>query len=152
MLSITIPIALPSLINVRLVSTPLANQSLYDGHSQAGPSTLPISQTAVSSTPALELSHLPAITTRIHLPPSYPLCDPPRITSIRASLPQNQHGSWLNKSALAAIQSRLNGMWEEEKSASGEAEGNGVLWRWWEWVGGGEFLVDLGMMIGDVLE
>jgi hypothetical protein len=41
-------------------------------------------------------------------------------------------------------------MWFEDKEMTGE--GSGVLWRWWEWVGGGEFLADLGAMNGDQLE
>jgi E3 ubiquitin-protein ligase RNF14 len=35
-------------------------------------------------------------------------------------------------------------MWEEEKELAGE--GSGVIWKWWEWIGNGEFLSDLSLI------
>lgn len=41
-------------------------------------------------------------------------------------------------------------MWDEERDLLGE--GAGVLWKWWEWVGSGEFMVDLGLIKDGQLE
>ena len=41
-------------------------------------------------------------------------------------------------------------MWQEEADSSGE--GSGVLWRYWEWVGSGEFLTDLDLLQIDHLK
>jgi E3 ubiquitin-protein ligase RNF14 len=42
---------------------------------------------------------------------------------------------------LTTVQERLHTFWDEEKEF-----GAGVLWRWWEWIGGGVFLEDLGLL------
>ena len=47
------------------------------------------------------------------------------------------------------IEHRLETMWTEDKAAAGE--GSGVIWRWWEWIGSGECLYDLGLLKDDVL-
>lgn len=47
------------------------------------------------------------------------------------------------------IEHRLETMWREDKELAGE--GSGVIWRWWEWIGSGECLSDLGLLKGDVL-
>jgi len=44
---------------------------------------------------------------------------------------------------------RLETMWSEDKELAGE--GSGVIWRWWEWIGSGECLLDLGLLKDDVL-
>lgn len=45
---------------------------------------------------------------------------------------------------LVRVQERLAEMWSEEKDAAGE--GSGVVWRWWEWIGSGDFLDDLKLL------
>lgn len=47
------------------------------------------------------------------------------------------------------IEHRLETMWSEDKELAGE--GSGVIWRWWEWIGSGECLTDLGLLKDDVL-
>ncbi len=51
---------------------------------------------------------------------------------------------------LKQVQDKLRDMWDEEKANAGE--GIGVLWKWWDWVGGGEFLPDLGLVEGGELQ
>jgi E3 ubiquitin-protein ligase RNF14 len=93
--------------------------------------------------PTLEIAHLPPITVRLLLPPSYPLQQPPKVLSLRANLPDGDlRHHWLEKASLARLEDRVREFWEEEKAVVGE--GAGVIWRWWEWIGAGEFLTDLG--------
>jgi len=58
--------------------------------------------------------------------------------------------NWLSKLTLTRIQEKLFHLWEEDKAVAGE--GSGVLWKWWEWVGSGEFLNDLDYMKGGELQ
>nr|XP_018267239.1 uncharacterized protein I303_01224 [Kwoniella dejecticola CBS 10117]OBR89397.1 hypothetical protein I303_01224 [Kwoniella dejecticola CBS 10117] len=107
--------------------------------------------TSAGPSASLEISHLPPLILRVLLPNTYPLQDGPRPINLRAPLPSGEKfGSWLPKTKLRSIQDKLVEMWEEEKELNGE--GIGILWRWWEWVGSGEFLNDLGMFNGSSLE
>jgi E3 ubiquitin-protein ligase RNF14 len=124
MLSLEIPITLPCPTSTDLSTSFAAGAA---------------SSSALSS---LELSHLPPIKVRVYLPPSYPLASPPTIVSIRASLP-SLPGAWLSKRVLAHVGDRLRTMWQEDQEVMGE--GSGVVWRWWEWVGSGDFLSDFGL-------
>lgn len=105
-----------------------------------------LSQPSSSSTvPSLELSHLPSLSLRLVLPPAYPLCVPPKVVSLRAPLQQDaSSGNWLSRSCLRSISDKLGKMWEEDKESIGE--GSGVIWKWWEWVGNGDFLIDLNLI------
>ena len=94
----------------------------------------------------LTLTHLPALSFRIALPPSYPLHQPPMIVSTRAALEGG--GSWLSQKHLRRIGDRLVEVWREEHDGMGS---QGVLWRWWEWIGHGDFLVDFGLLRDSVL-
>lgn len=140
-MSLTIPITLPSQTSVHFLS-PLLHLGKHDG-----PSTSSTAHPIVH--PELSISHLPAITARIVLPDAYPLELPAKVLSLRAGLSAEERSNWLPRSALQAVQDKLRAMWAEEKESMGE--GAGVLWRWWEWVGTGEFLVDLGLMDGSDL-
>ncbi|WWC86300.1 uncharacterized protein L201_001173 [Kwoniella dendrophila CBS 6074] len=122
--------------------------------------TLPITlatthqvQLDTSSGPSvsLEVSHLPPLILRVLFPESYPLVEAPKPISLRAPLPSGDKlGNWLPKSTLKQVQDKLIEMWNEEKEVCGE--GIGIIWKWWEWVGTGEFLSDLGMFKGSSLE
>lgn len=102
-----------------------------------------------STTSSLLLSHLPPLKVRLALPSTYPLEQPPKIISIRAPLPAST-GAWLSKRTLAQVQDKISQMWTDDKEMTGE--GSAVVWKWWEWIGSGEFLVDLGMMKNGVLQ
>ena len=124
LLSISISIALPS-------SFPTI---LKQSTSTTGSSAL---------LPTLEIAHLPPITVRLLLPPSYPLQLPPKVLSLRANLPDGDlRHHWMEKNLLGKVENRMIELWEEEKAVLGE--GAGVMWRWWEWIGVGDFLTDLG--------
>ncbi|WWD17839.1 hypothetical protein CI109_102283 [Kwoniella shandongensis] len=126
LLTLTIPIA-------------LATQTIVQLDTSSGPSA------------SLEVSHLPPITLRILLPATYPIAEPPKPITIRAPLPSGEKiGNWLPRTVLKDVQDKLNELWTEETEIGGE--GMGVLWKWWEWVGNGEFLSDLGMIKGDTVE
>ncbi|WVW82357.1 hypothetical protein I302_104364 [Kwoniella bestiolae CBS 10118] len=120
------------------------------------PITLPTShqvQLDTSSGPSasLGLSHLPALTLKILFPPAYPTIESAKVISLRAPLPSGEKlGNWLPRTKLRQVQDKLQEMWEEEKKGFGE--GVGVIWKWWEWVGNGDFLTDLGMFNGPALE
>lgn len=101
-----------------------------------------------SALTSLELLHLPPIKVRLHLPSLYPLRAPPKILSIRAPLP-SLPGAWLSKRVLAHVADRMRTMWQEEIDASGES--SGVVWKWWEWVGTGDFLSEVGVASGPIL-
>lgn len=123
--------------------------------SLSGPTTADLAPSFAATTPAsssstssLELSHLPPLKVRLALSPTYPLNCPPRVISIRAPLPASS-GAWLSKRVLAHMQDRLVRMWAEDKELAGE--GAAVVWRWWEWVGSGDFLQEIGMLQDGVL-
>lgn len=101
--------------------------------------------------PNLSIEHLPPISLTMVLPETYPLIVVPSITKIQALIPSSsgQDTLWLNRKSLNAISRKLGEMWDEEKEMSGE--GQGVLWRFWEWVGTGDFLSDLDLMRSDSL-
>ncbi|KAL7424702.1 hypothetical protein Q5752_000386 [Cryptotrichosporon argae] len=101
-----------------------------------------------SASTSLHVTHLPPLNVRLVLPPVYPLEAPPRAVSLRASLP-GQDAAWLARGVLERVTDRLARMWDEDRAGG---EGVGVLWRWWMWVGGGEFLIDLGLQKGDTIE
>ncbi|WVF70501.1 hypothetical protein IAT40_005291 [Kwoniella sp. CBS 6097] len=139
-LSLNLPIALPAPINTRLDSF-------------AGPSA------------TLEISHLPPLSLRLLLPAKYPLQEAAKPVFLRASLPNGTSGgengggggvglggagNWLPRSVLKSVTDKLSQFWDEEKEACGE--GMGVIWKWWEWVGTGEFLLELDLIKGDTLE
>lgn len=127
LLSISVPIALPASTSTILKQT-----------ASTGPSGI---------LPTLEIAHLPPITVRLLLPPSYPLQQPPKILSLRANLPDGDlRHYWLDKPSLVKVENRIKDLWEEEHAIAGE--GAGVIWRWWEWIGLGEFLTDLGYIDG----
>ncbi|KAK4688333.1 E3 ubiquitin-protein ligase RNF14, partial [Tremellales sp. Uapishka_1] len=107
----------------------------------------PISVDLVTTTPnpstSLPLSHLPSLTLRLHLPSLYPIAAPPRVVSLRAPLGTSSSCDWLSKPTLKAIKDRIGELWAEEAALGGE--GAGVIWRFWEWLEHGDFLVDLGI-------
>lgn len=84
----------------------------------------------------------------IRIPPLYPIQEPPEIISLEATV-GSEADQWLDKRYLVEIEHRLETMWTEDKETAGE--GSGVIWRWWEWIGSGECLSDLGLLKGDVL-
>jgi E3 ubiquitin-protein ligase RNF14 len=45
-------------------------------------------------------------------------------------------------------QERLGELWADEAAGG---EGVGVLWSWWEWLGSGEFLTAVGLLVDDTL-
>lgn len=47
---------------------------------------------------------------------------------------------WLDALTLRAVQDRLQKLWQREP----------VLWSWWEWVGNGDFLAELGIDLADL--
>jgi E3 ubiquitin-protein ligase RNF14 len=104
--------------------------------------------TAFSTVTPLQISHLPPITVKLLLSPFYPVYEPPTIMKIKADLGSESH-QWLNKRHLTELEGRILTMWAEDKEMTGE--GSGVIWRWWEWIGSGEFLSDLGLLQGDTL-
>lgn len=107
------------------------------------------SASSSSSEAALHLTHLPALSARIVLPPGYPLSEPPRVESLRAPLRSDGPSSaWLSKRVLANVQERLAVLWADEAAGG---QGVGVLWSWWEWVGSGQFLEDLGLLVDHTL-
>lgn len=94
-----------------------------------------------SSTSSLTLSHLPALSFCIVLPKTYPLLAPPTPISLRAPLFKgydDKVGSWLLQKDLKEMEGRLRGMWDNDKEAVDQ--GQGVLWKWWDWVVNGDFL------------
>ncbi|WWC66318.1 uncharacterized protein I206_100219 [Kwoniella pini CBS 10737] len=100
---------------------------------------------------SLQLSHLPPLVLRVLLPSVYPLEEAPRPIHLRAPIPGGEKaGNWLPKLKLRQIQNKLVEMWDEEKQLNDE--GMGIIWRWWEWVGTGDFLTDLEMYNGSSLE
>ncbi|OCF41788.1 hypothetical protein I317_04394 [Kwoniella heveanensis CBS 569] len=133
LLTLNLPIALPAPIGTKLDSF-------------AGPSA------------TLELSHLPPLSLRLVLPAAYPSQEAAKPVFLRASLPNgsasgeknNGAGNWLPRNVLRAITDKLGQYWAEEKEACGE--GVGVIWKWWEWVGTGEFLSELVMIKDNTLE
>ena len=48
---------------------------------------------------------------------------------------------WLDRISLGKLSDRIQELWEEEQAIAGE--GAGVIWRWWDWIGLGEFLTEL---------
>ncbi|KAL0252531.1 hypothetical protein I308_101923 [Cryptococcus tetragattii IND107] len=94
-----------------------------------------------SSTSSLTLSHLPALSFCIVLPKTYPLLAPPAPISLHAPLCKgydDKVGSWLLQKDLKEMEDRLRGMWDDDKEAVDQ--GQGVLWKWWDWVVNGDFL------------
>ncbi|WVQ62143.1 uncharacterized protein L199_000281 [Kwoniella botswanensis] len=123
------------------------------------PITLPIPHqiqldTSTGPSASLELSHLPSLTLKVLLPKRYPMVEPAKPISLRAGLPSGDKlGNWLPRTKLRSIQDKLSEMWEEEGEIyGGEGQGVGVIWKWWEWIGNGDFLTDLGMFNGPILE
>lgn len=105
-----------------------------------------------SSIPSLTLSHLPALSLCVALPETYPLLVPPAPISLRAPLfkgHDDKLGSWLFQNDLREIESRLRRMWDDDKEAWDQ--GQGVLWRWWDWVVNGDFLRETQRLIHDSL-
>lgn len=102
----------------------------------------------VSPVTPLKLSHLPPIKVEIRIPRLYPICEPPDIIGFEASV-GSEADQWLDKRYRVEIERRLGMMWSEDKEIAGE--GSGVIWRWWEWIGSGECLSDIGLLKGDVL-
>ena len=101
-----------------------------------------------SSVVHLSLDHLPPMSVRLLLPATYPANEPPRCLSIKSSIPDADHRTaWLDRSALSSVQRRIAQMWAEDKA--GSDEGAGVIWKWWDWIGTGEFLADLKYSQGD---
>jgi E3 ubiquitin-protein ligase RNF14 len=131
----SIPIALPSDTSIKLLP------SLSRQPHKSGESSTPIPHAK------LVLSHLPPLSVRIALPADYPLHAAAKVVSLRAVL-EDERSSWLPRSTLQAVQTKLSVMWAQEAQAGGE--GSGVLWRWWDWISTGEFLVDIGMLTGDL--
>ncbi|KAK8865969.1 hypothetical protein IAR55_001118 [Kwoniella newhampshirensis] len=126
LLTLTIPIA-------------LATQTTVQLDTSSGPSA------------SLDLSRLPPLSLRLVLPATYPLEGPPKPILLRAPLPSGEKaGNWLPWSVLKEVQDKLVDLWTEEKDSCGE--GMGVLWKWWDWVGNGDFLSDMGMLKGYTLE
>ena len=122
LLNISIPVALPA-------SLPTILKQL----SADGPSTV---------LPTLEIANLPPITVRLLLPPCYPLQQPPKVLSLRANLPDgDMRHHWLDRISLGKLSDRIQELWEGEQAIAGE--GAGVIWRWWDWIGLGEFLTEL---------
>lgn len=75
----------------------------------------------VSSEPVIEtltLSHLPPITLVLQLPPLYPLHQPPRLDSLRAS--------WLTRAQALWLDAQLRRQWEDSRAE--------VLYTWSEWL------------------
>lgn len=133
-ISMSIPISLPTEINVVLL--PSLSRSSRNGESSSS------SMVSEINYPDLKLSHLPPLSARIVLPSNYPVDSSSRVIHLEASL--GERSNWLPRSALQAVKIKLEQMWTEEKEAMGE--GAGVLWRWLDWVGSGEFLTELGML------
>ncbi|AFR97948.1 E3 ubiquitin-protein ligase RNF14 [Cryptococcus neoformans C23] len=105
-----------------------------------------------SSTPLLTLSHLPALSLCVALPDTYPLLVPPTPILLRAPLfkgHDDKLGSWLLQNDLKEIKDRLRCMWDDDKEALDQ--GQGVLWKWWDWVVNGDFLRETQRLIHDVL-
>ncbi|WVQ88175.1 hypothetical protein IAS59_001909 [Cryptococcus gattii] len=108
------------------------------------PTTISIasaSNNGESSTSSLTLSHLPALSFCIVLPKTYPLLAPPTPISLRAPLCKDYDGkvgSWLLHKDLKKMEDSLRGMWDDDKEAVDQ--GQGVLWKWWDWVVNGDFL------------
>ncbi|KAI9635251.1 uncharacterized protein MKK02DRAFT_27103 [Dioszegia hungarica] len=134
LLSMSIPIALGGNTQVKLV--PSLSRGSRNGESST--SGQPIAH------PELVLSHLPPLTMQLLLAKTYPLEAPARVVALKAGLEGDERSSWLPRAALQAVQNKLGVMWTEEKEAM--SEGSGVLWKWWDWIGTGEFLAELGMM------
>lgn len=110
------------------------------------------SNNGVSSTPLLTLSHLPALSLCVALPDTYPLLVPPTPILLRAPLfkgHDDKLGSWLLQNDLKEIKDRLRCMWDDDKEALDQ--GQGVLWKWWDWVVNGDFLRETQRLIHDVL-
>lgn len=106
--------------------------------------------TSNSILPAVRMSHLPPLEARIRFSTRYPITSPPVVLGLKSTLPGSAHPeSWLSRKSLNSIQERLASYWREERELSGE--GSGVIWKWWEWIGTGEFLSDLGLLHGDQL-
>jgi E3 ubiquitin-protein ligase RNF14 len=126
------PITLTTTAQVELDSTP----------SQASSSVVQ---------PTLKIDHLPPISLTVHLPPAYPLNTPPSISKIHALIPSpiGDETVWLSRKYLTKLSTKLGEMWIEEKEMSGE--GQGVLWKFWDWVGSGDFLYEVGLLSDGVL-
>lgn len=133
---LSIPIALPAPVSAAIAPASYSARHDYAVH--------PAASSSGASLPSLQLTHLPPLTCRLVFPPLYPLTEAPRV-SVRANLPHGTKCSWLSAKVVKSLETRLSSMWEEEREALG-GEGAGVVWRWWEWVGTGEFLSELGMM------
>jgi E3 ubiquitin-protein ligase RNF14 len=104
--------------------------------------------TAFSTITPLNLSHLPPLKVELLLSPLYPIHEPPKVLRLDAPLGVESH-QWLNKRCKMEIDQRITAMWSEDREAAGE--GSGVIWRWWEWIGSGECLSDLGLLQGETL-
>ncbi|WVN85387.1 uncharacterized protein L203_100532 [Cryptococcus depauperatus CBS 7841] len=98
------------------------------------------------SAPLPAVTHLPPLTLRLHLPPLYPLKSPPHVIILKAPLAgyPYENESWLPEQLLKKLGCRPAEMWEEERQSVGE--GQGVVWKWWEWITNGEFLSDEGLV------
>ncbi|KAI0995022.1 hypothetical protein K3495_g13158, partial [Podosphaera aphanis] len=130
-LDVEIPITLPGLVTTELSYSFAADTA-----------------TAFSTVTPLKLCHLPPLKVRLVLSHLYPILEPPTIISLGAPLGVESH-QWLSKRSRIQIEQRIVDMWSEDREAAGE--GSGVIWRWWEWIGSGEFLSDLGLLQGDTL-
>ncbi|KAF9259076.1 RWD-domain-containing protein [Marasmius fiardii PR-910] len=88
---------------------------------------------------SLSLSTLPPLLLHIVLPPTYPTRTAPSLLSIRAT------HLWLQADQVVQLQQRLVDMWSE-------AEGQGVLYTWIEYLHSGEFLDHLRLIRGESIQ
>ncbi|KAF9259080.1 hypothetical protein L218DRAFT_934086 [Marasmius fiardii PR-910] len=88
---------------------------------------------------SLSLSTLPPLLLHIVLPPPYSTRTAPSLLSIRAT------HLWLQADQVVQLQQRLVDMWSE-------AEGQGVLYTWIEYLHSGEFLEHLGLIRGESIQ
>jgi E3 ubiquitin-protein ligase RNF14 len=79
--------------------------------------------------PPVKLTTLPPLLLHVFLPPEYPLRQPPRILSLRAT------HSWLPH--ISIVQSQLVGTWKA---------GSTILYDWIEYLRTGEFFDAVGLL------
>lgn len=82
----------------------------------------------------IQISHLPNIHLQLSIPSLYPLDEPARITSLNAQL------GWIDSSSIAKLTNSVYSILQDSLS-----NGEGVLWRLYEFFHDGEALDRLGM-------
>jgi E3 ubiquitin-protein ligase RNF14 len=97
--------------------------TVVDEATQAG--SAPEARTDINEDLRLSLSTLPPLLLHVILPPTYPLHNPPEISSLSAT------HSWLPQSCIHALQRDLLDMWRHEEV---------VLYDWVEYLRNAEFL------------